>query len=169
MPNNSLILSILVLCYNEEVFLRRCLRSILAQNLSVPVEVILLDDASTDSSITIAEAEMASADSQGIEFRIIRHPTNQGNAAAFVTALGAARGKYYHVLDADDYWIDPDKLATQLAILEGDRTLAGVGHRTVVRNLHDGSETFVPCPEPDKAVLEFTDFLLGGGIFTPAR
>lgn len=165
MPNNSLLLSVLVLCHNEDTFLRRCLRSILAQDLSVPIEVILLDDASTDNSVAVAEAEMAAVSRSNLQFRIIRHQTNQGNAAAFVTALGAARGKYYHVLDADDYWIDPEKLAVQISILEADRTLAGVGHRTIVRNLRDGSETYVPQPEPHKTVLEFEDFLFGGWYF----
>lgn len=59
MPNNSLLLSILVLCHNDSVFLRRSLRSILAQNLSSPVEVILLNDASTDDSVAIAIAKIA--------------------------------------------------------------------------------------------------------------
>lgn len=134
MPNNSLLLSILVLCHNDAVFLGRSLWSIPAQNLSSGVEVIVFDDASTDDSVAIAETEMAPAAQNGFEFRIIRHQTNTGNAAAFVTAVGAARGTYYHVLDADDCWIDPDKLATQIAIPQADGSLGCAQRHSLTSN-----------------------------------
>ncbi len=167
MPDKRMMLSILVLCHNEAVFLRRCLRSILAQTLTARCEIILVDDASTDAGIAAAEAELAAGirAHPGWQFRILRHDTQQGNAAAFVTALSAARGRYYHVLDGDDYWIDPDKLAVQIDRMEADPALTGIGHRTVLRRLERGEESFLPSPEPEKPVLDFADMATGGWYF----
>jgi len=138
------LLSILLLCHNEAVFIRRAMRSILAQSLDWPVEIILMDDASVDGSAALVQAEMAAAGRPGYSLRVIRSEKNLGNGAAFVTALQAARGQYYHVLDGDDFWIDPDKLRKQLALLEATPSLAGVAHRAIVRTASDGTESFHP-------------------------
>jgi cellulose synthase/poly-beta-1,6-N-acetylglucosamine synthase-like glycosyltransferase len=53
------LVSILLLCRNEAVFLRRALRSVLAQTITDPIEIILVDDASVDRSADIARAEVA--------------------------------------------------------------------------------------------------------------
>lgn len=159
------VVSVLLLCRNEAVFIRRAIRSVLAQTLDAPVEIILLDDASSDGSAAIVQAEVAAAARDSISLRVIRSETNLGNAGAFVTALEAARGQFYHVLDADDFWIDPDKLRKQVALLEAHPDLAGVGHRTILRAADDGSESFYPQQDPMKPVLHLEDLLTGGTYF----
>ncbi len=159
------LLSILLLCHNEAVFIRRAMRSILAQSLDWPVEIILMDDASVDGSAALVQAEMAAAGRPGYSLRVIRSEKNLGNGAAFVTALQAARGQYYHVLDGDDFWIDPDKLRKQLALLEATPSLAGVAHRAIVRTASDGTESFHPQQEPLKPLLNIEDLLTGGIYF----
>jgi glycosyltransferase involved in cell wall biosynthesis len=159
------LISILLLCRNEAVFIRRAVRSILSQNLDRPVEIILLDDASVDGSAAIVQAEVAAAARPGYTLRVITSDKNLGNGAAFVTALHAARGQFYHVLDGDDYWIDPDKLRKQVALLEDAPNLAGVAHRAIVRASSDGTESFHPQQEPLKLVLNVEDLLTGGIYF----
>lgn len=158
-------LSILLLCHNEAVFIRRALRSILEQTFDGPVEILLMDDGSLDDSVALAKAEMARLARPNYHLQVIRSERRLGNAAAFVTALRAARGRYYHVLDGDDFWIDPDKLQKQIAILEADPALAGVAHRAIVRSESDGSESFHPQQEPGKPVLGIEDLLTGGMYF----
>lgn len=159
------VVSILMLCHNEAVFVRRAIRSVLAQTIADPVEILLLDDASVDGSAAIVEAEVAAAARPDMTLRIIRSDENLGNAAAFVTALRAARGRHYHVLDCDDYWIDPEKLRTQVALLEAHPDLAGVAHRAIIRAETDGTESFHPQQDPAKAVLGFEDLVQGGIYF----
>jgi glycosyltransferase involved in cell wall biosynthesis len=165
MPADRPLISILLLCRNEAVFIRRAVRSILSQSLDRPVEIILMDDASVDGSAAGVRAEVAAAARPGYSLRVIRSETNLGNGAAFVTALQAARGQYYHVLDGDDFWIDPDKLKKQVALLEAAPGLAGVAHRAIVRATTDGTESFHPQQEPLKPVLSFEDLLTGGIYF----
>ncbi|MBL4919326.1 glycosyltransferase family 2 protein [Szabonella alba] len=165
MSESRPVVSVLLLCHNEAVFIRRAIRSVLEQSLTQPVEIILMDDASSDGSAGIVTAEVAAAARPGFSLRVIRSETNLGNAGAFVTALEAAQGRYYHVLDGDDFWIDPDKLSRQVAILEAHPELAGVAHRTILRASEDGSESFHPQQDPPKQVLQLEDFLTGGLYF----
>lgn len=165
MPANRPVVSVLLLCHNEAVFIRRAVRSVLAQTFDRAVEIILMDDASVDDSAAIVQAEVTAAGRKGYRLRVLRSDTNLGNGAAFVTALRAARGEFYHVLDGDDFWIDPDKLKKQVALLEASPTLAGVAHRAIVRASEDGTESFHPRQEPAKLLLGFEDLLSGGLYF----
>jgi len=90
--------------YNGERFLAETLRSVLAQR-HPPVEVIVVDDGSTDASADLAEAF-------GGPVRVIRR-RNRGAAAARHVGIAAARGELIAMVDADDLW-HPDKLARQV-------------------------------------------------------
>jgi hypothetical protein len=118
--------SVLTPVYNGEAYLAEALRSALAQS-HAPLELIVVDDGSTDASAEIAASHGA---------RVIRQP-NAGTAAAVNAARAAARGDVLALLDADDRW-PPDKLARQLealgdaGLLYGDMTVID-GEGAVVR------------------------------------
>jgi hypothetical protein len=102
--------SVLVPVHNGEAFLAEALESALAQSLA-PLELIVVDDGSSDSSAEIAELYGA---------RVIRQ-ANAGTAAAVNAARAAARGELLALLDADDRW-PADRLAGSVAAL-GDAGL----------------------------------------------
>jgi glycosyltransferase involved in cell wall biosynthesis len=85
-------------------YLAECLQSILAQTVS-PLEVLVVDDGSTDASAAIASA-------CGAPVVCLRQP-RRGQAAARNRGVAAARGEFVAFLDADD-WIPPEKLERQL-------------------------------------------------------
>ncbi|HMO55964.1 MAG TPA: glycosyltransferase [Roseiflexaceae bacterium] len=86
---------IIIPCYNQAPFLRIAVESALAQQDAL-VEVIVIDDGSTDaSSATIADLTAAG------QVRLITQP-NQGLSAARNAGIAAARGAYLVLLDADD-------------------------------------------------------------------
>lgn len=87
------IVSAIICCYNGAAFLSQTLDSLLAQT-SPPIEIILIDDGSTDESASIAE-------SYGPPVRVIRQ-TNQGLPASRNVGIDAARGNYLLFIDADD-------------------------------------------------------------------
>jgi len=91
-------LSILIPFHNVEEYLGACLASVLAQELE-QVEVVALDDCSTDRSLALLQ-EIAARSVHPI--RIVRHERNQGVSAARNTLLDAARGRYVWFLDSDD-------------------------------------------------------------------
>lgn len=90
--------TILIAAYNAEATLSRAIASALAQ--PEIIEVIVIDDASSDQSIAIAEAA-AKADAR---VKVIKQPVNAGPAVARNKGLAAASGDWIGVLDADDYF-----------------------------------------------------------------
>ena len=101
--------SVVIPCYNAAPFLRETLDSVLNQTRP-PLEVIVVDDGSTDDSAAIAE-------SYGPAVRVIQQE-NQGESVARNRGMDEARGEWVALLDADDRWL-PHKLERQLAALCG--------------------------------------------------
>lgn len=102
---NRIKVSVVVAVYNSEKYLPQTLDSICRQTLR-DIEIILVDDGSTDGSVKILE-EYESEDSR---IKIL-HQTEQSDGAAFARNLGVgeAHGEYISVLDADDFF-EPDML-----------------------------------------------------------
>jgi glycosyltransferase involved in cell wall biosynthesis len=102
--------SVIIPCYNYAHFLRECVESVVSQ-VSVEVQVLIIDDASSDNSTQVA-AEL-SAHNSCVEFR--RHDKNCGHIATYNEGLSWARGDYTVLLSADDL-LAPGALqrATQL-------------------------------------------------------
>jgi glycosyltransferase involved in cell wall biosynthesis len=98
------LVSVIVAAYNAEATLAETLRSALAQSYR-PVEIILVDDGSTDRT-----AEIASSFAEVILIR----QANAGVAAARNAGIRASRGEWLAPLDADDLW-HPAKLERQVA------------------------------------------------------
>jgi glycosyltransferase involved in cell wall biosynthesis len=102
------VVSCIVPVYNGEAYLGAALDSILAQTWR-PLEIIVVDDGSTDGSAAVAET-------YGAIVRVIRQ-ANAGCAAARNAGLAAATGEFVAFLDADDVW-HPEKLDRQMARFE---------------------------------------------------
>lgn len=91
-------LSVLIPVYNVERYLGDCVNSVMAQ-WSEGIEVLLLDDVSTDGSAALA-AELCTRHAGRL--RLLNHDTNRGLASARNTLLEAAGGDYVWFLDSDD-------------------------------------------------------------------
>lgn len=94
-------LSIIMPLYNEELLLRRCLETITTQ-VNPNFEVIMINDASTDQTATIAEAFIKKYSN----FRMVTQPTNLGISAARNRGIQEAQGDLITFLDGDD-WLEP--------------------------------------------------------------
>lgn len=93
-------ISIIVPIYNAELYLQKCIKSILNQTYS-NIQVILIDDGSTDNSGNICDTY--SKQDNRIE---VYHTENNGLVAARKLGLKVSVGKYIGFVDADDY-IEP--------------------------------------------------------------
>ncbi len=98
--------SVIIPVYNMEQYLRQALDSVVNQTLK-DIEIICIDDCSTDNSLSIIK-EYASKDNR---FVIIEQQTNQGQGIARNKALDIANGEYIMCLDPDD-WYEPDACET---------------------------------------------------------
>ncbi|BBZ40922.1 hypothetical protein MCNS_39850 [Mycobacterium conspicuum] len=108
-------LSIVTTTHNQEAFVRDAFDSFLAQQIDFPMEIIVADDASTDSTRAIIQEYV---DQYPHLFRPILRPKNLGLNRNLVDALSKARGTYIALCEGDDYWIDPLKLSRQVAYLD---------------------------------------------------
>ncbi|WP_302572321.1 glycosyltransferase family 2 protein [Phocaeicola coprocola] len=91
------LISCIIPVFNAEKYLHRCINSILAQDYPT-IEIILIDDGSTDTSSTICD-EYAK---QYCNI-IVKHTSNKGASLARKTGLELAKGEYLTFVDADDY------------------------------------------------------------------
>lgn len=105
-------ISFIVPVYNAEPYLHACVDSLLAQTLP-DLQIILVDDGSTDGSLTIAQA-YAKQDKR-IECYEQAHA---GQSAARNLGLSHAQGEFIAFVDADDY-IDPDWCQKHLDAISG--------------------------------------------------
>jgi glycosyltransferase involved in cell wall biosynthesis len=110
-------ISVVIPAYNAERFLPRCLKSVFAQTLK-PVEVIVVDDGSTDQTAAIAASLGATVFIQA----------NSGVAAARNYGIQNASGDWIALLDADDLWA-PEKLERQVACIRPETVLVYTGAR----------------------------------------
>ncbi len=87
-----------VLCHNYGRYLTRCLESVYAQSGGFPLEVILVDDASTDNTPEVAQQFLSFPG-----FSCIRHSQCEGHLRSANAGFALTRGRYILRLDADDY------------------------------------------------------------------
>lgn len=147
------LVSVCLISYNHSQFIERALRSVLEQQLPFPIEIVIADDCSTDDTERIAR-RVASESTATVRF--LARPHNLGPRANVLDMFAATRGKYIAYLEGDDCWVDSNRLATQVAILEADPGVSGCFGRAVVVD-ESGSEMsdyfdYYDCPIPPAVV-----------------
>lgn len=115
--------SVLIGAYNSAGTLQRAIDSILAQR-AVELELIVIDDGSSDDSRAIAERAAV----EDMRVRVLAMGENVGISRSLNEGLRAARAPYVAIQDADDY-SQPERLRRQLAVLREHPDVAVVGSR----------------------------------------
>ena len=116
--------SIIVPVYNTASYLSRCIESLVNQTYS-DLQIILIDDGSTDESGAIAD-EWQTKDPR-IE---VYHQPNQGQSAARNAGLQHAKGEYIAFVDSDDY-IDSNYFSTMLQAADDTTDCVQTGYRRI--------------------------------------
>lgn len=153
-------LSILVPVYNVAPFVEECLHSIGGQLDGRPdIEVILLDDLSTDESANLCENFIARCDA---DIRLLRHAENSGPSAARNSMLEVARGDYVWFVDADDKILPGSIEALQ-------RIAASVAPDIIMCDyVREGREHYPTFDGPARCVGNCTETLVAG-VFAKRR
>jgi glycosyltransferase involved in cell wall biosynthesis len=109
-------LSVVIPVYNESMTVARLIERVRKAPVEVPMELVVVDDASSDGTRQIVEQIAATGPG---DIRLIVHPANRGKGAAVRTGFDAARGEILLIQDADLEY-DPRDYPLLLApILEG--------------------------------------------------
>lgn len=107
---NNGVVSVIIPVFQSEKYLLRCVESVLKQTYS-EIEIILLDDGSSDNSLSICE-KLAEED---VRIKVFHHD-NIGVAATRNKGLDYAMGQFILFLDSDD-WIDTNTLSVMVSSL----------------------------------------------------
>lgn len=129
------LVSVRLMVYNHELYIREAIEGILKQNTNFLVEVVIGDDFSTDKSLEIIREYK---NTTNIHFKILERKRGDeywqnrqklGRLHNFYNILKNCTGKYIALLDGDDYWTDPLKLQKQVDFLEANQDYAGCFHK----------------------------------------
>lgn len=115
MESKNIKVSVVVPVYNMEKYIEECAQSLLAQTLK-DIEIVFVDDGSTDSSRNLLE-KIAKKDDRVI----ILHQKNSGVGNARNAGIKIAQGEYLSILDADDFF-EPDMLENSYAKAKADNS-----------------------------------------------
>ena len=117
------LVSIIIPCYNGEKTVLRCLETVLAQD-HTHIEVIVVNDGSTDNSAQVVASCEAQFRGRGMELRLVNQE-NRGLAGAINAGLAVFRGDYLCWIDCDDYLL-PGSISKRLRYLQEHPEYAGV-------------------------------------------
>ena len=114
-------LSVFVVTYNQEQYLRQCLDSIVMQKVNFDYGVIIGDDCSTDGTGAICDEfadRVKSQKSRVKSIEVYHHSKNMGLLKNWEFVMNKCQGEYIALIEGDDYWIDEHKLQRQVDWLD---------------------------------------------------
>lgn len=117
--NNNPFVTVIMPAYNAQDYIADAIESVLKQTADVDVELIVIDDGSSDDTEKIVENYITACRRQrgaNRSIRYLRNQVNQGVAKSRNRGISEAKGEYIAFLDSDDWW-DIDKLQKQMNIL----------------------------------------------------
>ncbi len=109
-------ITVWLVSYNAAAFIERALHSILDQVTQSNIEILVYDDASTDSSVDIARRILVESSAR---WSILSMPSNRFSRglSPVPLLLRESSGEFIARLDADDFWTEPTKIELQVALL----------------------------------------------------
>ncbi|MEI8059846.1 MAG: glycosyltransferase, partial [Ferruginibacter sp.] len=112
-------ISILMITYNHGAFIAKAIEGVLLQQTNYSIELIIGEDKSTDDTRKVCEAF---AKKYPEKIKLLPSDYNYGMGKNFIRTMEACTGKYIAICEGDDYWIDKNKLQTQVEFLEKNTT-----------------------------------------------
>ena len=160
-------LSVIIPAYNEARTIEQLVRSVVAVNVNLAKELVLVDDGSTDGTSAILKRMQAGHP----EWKIILHEVNQGKGAALQAGFNAATGDILLIQDADLEY-DPNDYPALLApilsgkadVVFGSRFLGSGAHR-VMYFWHSVGSKFLTMLSNMMTNLNLTDMEVGYKVF----
>ncbi len=161
-PSSNLLVSVCLITYKHESYIRQALDSVVMQNVNFSWEVIIADDCSPDNTRQIIlEYKSKYPDLIKLLFQV----KNVGGGKNFVDLINSAQGKYIAYLEGDDYWTDPNKLQKQFDFMETHLDYSLSYHK--IKKIHTYAIDFEPEPISNIGNLKTItiDYILKRGWF----
>ncbi len=148
--------SVFVLTHNHVDWIEQALDSALAQEAPFPFELLVADDFSTDGT---REKVLECAARHPQRIRTFLPDRNLGVSGIWLQAARRCRGEYVAILEGDDYWTSPDKLAKQVSLLDRRPSWSTCFHRATLFFDDDSRPSRPSTPAFSKDVFELDDIL----------
>lgn len=144
--------------YNQEKYISDAIQGVIIQKTNFPVELIIGEDHSTDSTGSICN-EFARTYTEKI--KILTSEENVGGLLNFIKTLDECNGKYIAFCEGDDYWTDPYKLQKQVDFLDSnpDYALVCTNKKVLL-----GETLFDDQQKAIKNCIEVEDLLLSNPV-----
>ena len=164
------LVSICCITFNHERFIGQALEGFLMQETTFPVEIIVHDDASTDRNADIIRDYQQRYPHVVEPIYQTENQYSKGTHPLIQAVFARARGRYIALCEGDDYWTSAEKLARQVAFLQGhpSHSLCWTRFETLddatgLREMDKNSQYF----EPERGCsFGFTEFVEGWHIGT---
>ncbi|NOJ73712.1 glycosyltransferase family 2 protein [Paenibacillus alvei] len=141
--------SVLIVTYNHEKYIKEALESIIMQRHDFSQEIIVADDCSSDNTLEIIE-EFAEKHEN---IKILPTTNNLGITKNYKRGFAACSGEYIAVLEGDDYWTSPHKISTMVKFLDDNRGCALAFNRFIVAETDSKRFNIQPWPIREKFQL----------------
>lgn len=122
-------LTVIVLTFNHERFIKQTLESILSQKVNFDLEIIVSDDGSTDNTTQIISDIV---EKSKVKIVPLFSDNNKGVLKNALGIFSKISGQYLAVVDGDDYWNYNGKLQQQIDFLDNNLEYAGCFHDTQI-------------------------------------
>jgi glycosyltransferase involved in cell wall biosynthesis len=122
--------TVIMACYNSSAYIAESICSVLNQTL-VDLELILIDDHSTDNTLEITKHFQA----RDNRISVISLPVNSGSAIARNAGIRVARAEWLGILDSDDIAV-PSRFEEQMGLANGDGGLVMIGSNSISIDKH---------------------------------
>jgi len=151
--------SVLLVTCNHAKYVAQAMDSILMQRTDFDFEIVVADDCSSDSTLTIIK-EYEKKHSQ---LRVLPAENHVGISRNYQRGFAACRGKYIALLEGDDYWISPRKLQAMSAFLNRNPHCSFCFHRLIRYDQHPEKVAIHPAHWTVEQILTVNE--LAGGNF----
>jgi glycosyltransferase involved in cell wall biosynthesis len=111
------VLTVVVPAYNTASLLNNCIFTLINHQRASLLEILIINDGSTDNTQQVAEKLCASYNDPCLPIIRVINKQNGGHGSAINLGLHEARGRYFRVVDSDD-WVDSEAFAELLGILD---------------------------------------------------
>ena len=156
-------LSVAIITYNHERFIRQAVESVLAQRVGFDFEIVIGEDCSTDKTRTIV-SDLQHRYPQRIV--ALLRPRNIGAMRNLQETLASCKGEYIAFLEGDDYWTSEDKLQRQVKFLDEHLECSISCHRVRVIDEMNSGQNSVAFPSLPLGTYTIDDLLRGNFIMT---
>ncbi|PHR74602.1 MAG: hypothetical protein COA67_00575 [Lutibacter sp.] len=170
------LVSVRLMVYNNEPFIREAIESILMQNTEFKVEIVVGDDFSTDNTLKIIRSYEST---KKIKIKILDRPVggeywckrknkNASVRTNFMDIVENCSGKYIAFLDGDDYWADPLKLQKQVSFLEQNTDFGICFHNVAIYDQENNKLIDDNITREVKETTDIIELANGNYIHTPS-